>query len=55
MMTISIIVEKSSTLNKVTLWEALQPRNMSRVILRRFLTNICICMAPNGTVITEVS
>ncbi|CAH8299631.1 unnamed protein product [Schistosoma turkestanicum] len=40
-------------MNKDNLLKTLQPRDGSRVILRKFAKNICICMHLNGTVYTE--
>lgn len=55
LITISIIAEWSTPMNKDNLLKKLlQPRDGSRVILRKFAKNICICMHLNGTVYTEV-
>ncbi|CAH8477017.1 unnamed protein product [Schistosoma bovis] len=54
LITISIIAEWSTPMNKDNLLKKLlQPRDGSRVILRKFAKNICICMHLNGTVYTE--
>uniref|UniRef100_A0A5K4FCU2 Ricin B-type lectin domain-containing protein n=2 Tax=Schistosoma mansoni TaxID=6183 RepID=A0A5K4FCU2_SCHMA len=53
LITISIIAEWSTPMNKDSLLKLLKPRDGSRVILRKFAKNICICMHLNGTVYTE--
>ncbi|TNN19846.1 hypothetical protein EWB00_006036 [Schistosoma japonicum] len=54
MITISVIAEWSPSIHKDQLLKTLQPRDRSKVILRKFAKNICICMYPNGTVYTEL-
>nr|CAH8827932.1 unnamed protein product [Trichobilharzia regenti] len=53
MITVSVIVKWSASMNKEQLLMLLHPRNGSRLILRKFAKNICICMYPNGTVYAE--
>ncbi|CAI2723415.1 unnamed protein product [Schistosoma spindalis] len=53
LITISIIAEWSTPMNKDNLLKLLRPRDGSKVILRKFAKNICICMHLNGTVYTE--
>ncbi|CAH8480951.1 unnamed protein product [Heterobilharzia americana] len=53
MITVSVIVEWSTLMNKDQLLKSLRPRDGSRLIIRKFAKNVCICMYPNGTVFTE--
>ncbi|KAF7261336.1 hypothetical protein EG68_01341 [Paragonimus skrjabini miyazakii] len=52
-MTISVIVQAQKLKRHKKPWELLQPRDNVAVILRRFETNICVCMSSSGIVTTE--
>ncbi|KAG5448066.1 hypothetical protein CSKR_110797 [Clonorchis sinensis] len=52
-LSISVIVERQEGLKMKELLERLKPKDNSRIILRRFGTNVCVCMNQSGQVITE--
>lgn len=55
LMTIGVIVEPRKLKNHTLIVSNFQMIDNAQVIVRRFRTNICLCMTPSGIVGTEVS
>ncbi|THD27309.1 hypothetical protein D915_001972 [Fasciola hepatica] len=53
LMTIGVVVEPAQLKNYINRVSSFKPIDNARVIVRRFRTNICLCMAPSGVVGTE--